>query len=82
MKLARDAALGMLWLHSSNPQIIHRDLKASNLLIDSNLNCKICDFGKFSLLSLLELEDLCVVCVFIKVRSESVHTKGKKHHGR
>lgn len=30
MKMAKDAALGILWLHSSNPQIIHRDLKGIN----------------------------------------------------
>jgi serine/threonine protein kinase len=29
MRIAKGAALGVLWLHSSNPQIIHRDLKPS-----------------------------------------------------
>lgn len=29
MKMARDAALGILWLHSSNPVFIHRDLKVN-----------------------------------------------------
>ena len=33
MQMARDAALGMNWLHTSNPVFIHRDLKLSNLLV-------------------------------------------------
>eukprot|EP01095_Lingulamoeba_sp_RSL-Kostka_P005619 TRINITY_DN1702_c0_g2_i1.p1 TRINITY_DN1702_c0_g2~~TRINITY_DN1702_c0_g2_i1.p1 ORF type:complete len:564 (+),score=180.30 TRINITY_DN1702_c0_g2_i1:100-1791(+) len=45
MKMAKDAALGMTWLHGSNPQFIHRDLKTSNLLVDENNRIKICDFG-------------------------------------
>ena len=36
------------YLHSTN--IIHRDLKACNFLIDSNCNVKICDFGLARLL--------------------------------
>ncbi len=36
MKMAKDAALGMNWLHCSNPIFIHRDLKSSNLLIDEH----------------------------------------------
>lgn len=45
MQMARDAALGVAWLHGSNPIIIHRDLKSSNFLFDKNHRIKVCDFG-------------------------------------
>jgi serine/threonine protein kinase len=32
MSFARDAALGMNWLHNASPPILHLDLKCSNLL--------------------------------------------------
>lgn len=45
MRMAKDAALGMNWLHCSNPVIIHRDLKLSNLLVDNSKKVCVCDFG-------------------------------------
>ncbi|CAB4411685.1 unnamed protein product [Rhizophagus irregularis] len=40
-----DIALGITYLHTRRPRIIHRDLKSMNILISSNLRAKINDFG-------------------------------------
>ncbi|KAA8497903.1 putative serine/threonine-protein kinase [Porphyridium purpureum] len=46
LNLALGVARGMLYLHSSSPVILHRDLKTSNILLDRHRShCVICDFG-------------------------------------
>ena len=41
LNMCLDAAKGMMYLHSSEPPIIHRDLKSPNLLVDKHWRVKV-----------------------------------------
>ncbi|XP_059280896.1 probable serine/threonine-protein kinase PIX13 [Lycium ferocissimum] len=45
LKIAIGAARGLAFLHSSEKQIIYRDFKASNILLDGSFHAKLSDFG-------------------------------------
>ncbi|KAK1270618.1 hypothetical protein QJS04_geneDACA021612 [Acorus gramineus] len=45
MKVALGAAKGLAFLHSEEAKVIYRDFKTSNVLLDSNYNAKLSDFG-------------------------------------
>ncbi|XP_041012548.1 probable serine/threonine-protein kinase PIX13 [Juglans microcarpa x Juglans regia] len=45
LKVAIGAARGLAFLHTSDKQVIYRDFKASNILLDGSYTAKISDFG-------------------------------------
>ncbi|ERM95419.1 proline-rich receptor-like protein kinase PERK8 isoform X2 [Amborella trichopoda] len=52
VKVAIGAARGLAYLHEDcHPQIIHCDIKSSNILLDCNFNARVSDFGLAKLVS-------------------------------
>ncbi len=57
VRLALGSARGILYLHTeANPPIFHRDIKASNILLDENNNAKVAYFGLSKLAPVPDLE--------------------------
>ena len=50
--ILHDVALGLYYLHSQTPPIIHRDLSSNSVLLTPNLTAKISDLGVARILSL------------------------------
>ncbi|KAJ7548670.1 hypothetical protein O6H91_07G021700 [Diphasiastrum complanatum] len=51
MKVILGTAKALTYLHEAlEPKVVHRDIKASNILIDSQYNAKVSDFGLAKLL--------------------------------
>ena len=54
--ILHDVALGLYYLHSQTPPIIHRDLSANNVLLTHNMSAKISDLGVARMLNLTPLQ--------------------------
>ncbi|XP_052303800.1 probable LRR receptor-like serine/threonine-protein kinase At1g06840 isoform X8 [Populus trichocarpa] len=57
LSIALGSAKGILYLHTeAQPPVFHRDIKATNILLDSKLTAKVADFGLSRLAPVLDDE--------------------------
>ncbi|KAL5707507.1 hypothetical protein ACHQM5_018402 [Ranunculus cassubicifolius] len=54
MQIALGTSRGLLYLHELNPKIIHRDVKAANILLDESFEAVVGDFGLAKLLDQMD----------------------------
>ena len=54
--ILHDIALGLCYLHSQTPPIIHRDLSSNNVLLTPNMTAKISDLGVARIVNLTPLQ--------------------------
>jgi serine/threonine protein kinase len=76
LNIARGSSRGILYLHTdANPPIFHRDIKASNILLDSNFVPKVADFGISKLAAVSDIEGTIHGHVSTVVRGTPVSEK-------
>jgi serine/threonine protein kinase len=75
LPILQDVAQGMRFLHAASPhQVVHGDLKAKNVLIDSNYRAKVTDFGLSSAKKRIEASGTPFWMAPELLRGESLNT--------
>jgi len=60
--ILQDVARAVVYLHSQNPQIVHRDLTVNNVLLTSNMSAKVADLGVAKIVNINPLKLTSTKC--------------------